>query len=123
MSWFEISGEVSNIKNAVSAKGNKYVTFCITDFAGRIYELSLFGDTLSFADKLRGKVVIKGVLSTRSYQDKQGNMRYAVDLRPQWVEKVGGTAAATTQPSQQPPVFMAQVFPPPEAGGPDDIPF
>lgn len=94
MSTFETTGVISDITNQVSSRGNKFVTFTLTDDAGNKFDLSLFGDMLNVARQLKPKttVTVKGALSAREYQDKNGKTRTSPQLRVQWVEPVGKSA-------------------------------
>lgn len=87
MSSFELTGTVTKFENLTSSKGNAYMTFQIVD-SGKTFELSLFGDTMGFSDKITSKkpIVIKGVLGTREYTDKNGKVRFNTELKPSWIE-------------------------------------
>lgn len=116
MSSFEITGTVQKVEEKTSAKGNAYLTFQIKDTALKVFELSLFGDGLALADKLKPskQVIIKGVLTTREFQDKNQTTRYGIELRPQWVEEVEVPRAGKNPTAQQQQQSL---------GGFNDIPF
>jgi len=92
MSTFEITGTIAAAQTLTSSKGNPYFTFNIVDDAGKTFELSLFGDGMGMANKITkgAKLTVKGMLSSREYQDKNGKTRYGMDLRTQWIEAIGG---------------------------------
>lgn len=94
MSSFEISGTVVKIDHLTSSKGNAYAVFQVKDEIGKTFELSLFGDSMGFLEKLKlgTPTTIKGMLSSRDFTDKNGKTRYGIELRPQWVE-ISGAAA------------------------------
>lgn len=90
MSSFEIKGTVVKVERKTSTKGNEYAVFQLKDTAGKIFEMSLFGDTMSFLDKVEnGRVVeIKGILTSREYVDKNNVTRYGMGLTPSWIDVV-----------------------------------
>lgn len=83
MSSFEIQGNVESVENKTSQKGAAFVTFKVKDSNNSIFELSLFGDSMTMSSKLKGQVSIKGVLKSREYNGKN-----YPDFRVSWIEAV-----------------------------------
>ncbi len=94
MSSFEIAGTVTKTEKLTSKTGNPYIVFQVKDDAAKIFELSLFGDSMGMASKVQvnNGVIIKGILSSREFSDKNGKTRYGTELKPQWIEVPGQTA-------------------------------
>lgn len=88
MASFEIVGTAQNVHQLTSSKGNPYIMFQIKGDDGKIFELSLFGDGMSHAAKLKpnARVVVKGILGSREYQDKNGKTRYGIEMKTQWID-------------------------------------
>ncbi len=89
MSTFEINGTVSSATPATSKAGKNYLTFRLTDDQS-IFDLSLFGQSMSFASKLKvgSKVAVKGMLTSREYQGK-----HYPNFQVQWVDSISDAAA------------------------------
>jgi RecG-like helicase len=82
MSSFEILGTVTEATPATSNQGKAYLKFIVTD-GDNMFNLSLFGNTMNFANLITvgNKVAIKGMLSSREYQGK-----HYPNFQVQWVE-------------------------------------
>lgn len=81
MSDFSITGTVSKVETLTSSKGNPYMIFSVLDDDRKgVFELSLFGNTLSQGKELKEGVHAKvtGSLVTQEYTDKNGKVRYAL---------------------------------------------
>ena len=91
MSSFEITGTVLSSAEKTSSKGNTYFVFQIQDSTKQTFDMSLFGSSMSFCDKVEPgkKILIKGALQSREYTDKNGVVRFNTSLQPQWIEAVG----------------------------------
>ena len=99
MSSFELTGTVGKVEKLTSAKGNPYMVFTIKDDNDKTFELSLFGDSLSKGKSMKaGDVLnVKGTLSSREFTDKNGKIRYGVEMRPAWLEAANRDAVAQTK--------------------------
>lgn len=91
MSTFEIIGTVVSAEEKTSSKGNSYIAFHVQDNAKQVFDMSLFGDSMNFSDKIAPgkKVSIKGVLRSREYTDKNGVARFNTVLNVNWIEALG----------------------------------
>ncbi len=104
MASFEIVGTAQNVHQLTSAKGNPYIMYQIKGDDGKIFELSLFGDGMSHAAKLKpnARVVVTGVLGSREYQDKNGKTRYGIEMKTQWIDVDRPVNLATTKAADVP---------------------
>lgn len=101
MSNFEITGAITKVENLTSSKGNAYLSFQVKDAGGKVFEMSLFGDSMSHAEKLKlnARVTVKGVLDSREYKDKNGKTRYGLELKPSWLEPAKTLPQRTEAPA------------------------
>lgn len=79
---FHFDGTVSELREQTSKAGKVYGMLVVNDAENSIFEFAVFHENLNFARTLKTgtPVTIGGGLSSRSYQDKNGNDRHAPQL-------------------------------------------
>lgn len=99
MNQFELSGKISKVETLTSSRGNPFVMFTLDDDVDK-FDLTVFGDLVNKCKGLKAdqEVLVKGVLRSREYTDKNGKLRRSTEARIQWIETTNSGAEIKSSP-------------------------